>query len=198
MPATITNLAARSEIPHGVSAAWEPRLLIDLLGVGDDPLHGLLLGGEAVDAALVAFVVADDNVPAAALLVGKGQHHGRFFSGVRHGAEYASSGPPGKPPSLPHPNLRHENRTEPAADLEQNPALPHWDYVKVHSWTWGMTPGEAAAGYRLYAAYCAEIAQTVTDSARKVALLDMAQAWARLAEIADKDSPAEDAPAATP
>ncbi|HWX82707.1 MAG TPA: hypothetical protein VNZ48_03825 [Xanthobacteraceae bacterium] len=61
-----------------------------------------------------------------------------------------------------------------------------------------MTPGEAAAGYRLYAAYCAEIAQTVTDSARKVALLDMAQAWARLAEIADKDSPAEDAPAAMP
>jgi hypothetical protein len=51
-----------------------------------------------------------------------------------------------------------------------------------------MTPGEAAAGYRLYAAYCVEIAQTVTDSARKVALLDMAQAWARLAEIADKDT----------
>jgi hypothetical protein len=50
-----------------------------------------------------------------------------------------------------------------------------------------MTPGEAAAGYRLYAAYCVEIAQTVTDSARKVALLDMAQAWARLAEIADKE-----------
>jgi len=59
-----------------------------------------------------------------------------------------------------------------------------------------MTPGEAAAGYRLYAAYCAEIAQTVTDTARKVALLDMAQAWVRLAEIADKDT--EDAPAATP
>jgi hypothetical protein len=41
-----------------------------------------------------------------------------------------------------------------------------------------MSPGEVAASYRLYAAYCAEIAQTVTDSARKVALLDMAQAWA--------------------
>jgi hypothetical protein len=51
-----------------------------------------------------------------------------------------------------------------------------------------MTPGEAAAGYRLYAAYCVEIAQTVTDSARKVALLDMAQAWARLAEIADRET----------
>jgi hypothetical protein len=56
-----------------------------------------------------------------------------------------------------------------------------------------MSPGEAAAAYRLYAAYCAEIAQTVTDSARKVALLDMAQAWAQLAEIADRDGSAEDA-----
>lgn len=62
-----------------------------------------------------------------------------------------------------------------------------------------MSPGEAAASYRLYAAYCVEIAHTATDSARKVALLDMAQAWARLAELADKDSPpAEEAPAATP
>jgi hypothetical protein len=61
-----------------------------------------------------------------------------------------------------------------------------------------MSPGEAAAGYRLYAAYCVEIAQTVTDSARKVALLDMAQAWARLAEIADKDIPPDEASAATP
>jgi hypothetical protein len=61
-----------------------------------------------------------------------------------------------------------------------------------------MSPGEAAASYRLYAVYCAEIAQTVTDSARKVALLDMAQAWARLAEVADKDRPAEEASAATP
>jgi hypothetical protein len=50
-----------------------------------------------------------------------------------------------------------------------------------------MSPGESAASYRLYAAYCAEIAQTVTDSARKVALLDMAQAWAKLAEHIDKD-----------
>jgi hypothetical protein len=49
-----------------------------------------------------------------------------------------------------------------------------------------MSPGEAAASYRLYAVYCAEIAQTVTDSARKVALLDMAQAWAKLAEHIDK------------
>ena len=61
-----------------------------------------------------------------------------------------------------------------------------------------MSPGEAAASYRLYAVYCAEIAQTVTDSARKVALLDMAQAWAKLAEHVDKDSPPGEASAATP
>jgi hypothetical protein len=61
-----------------------------------------------------------------------------------------------------------------------------------------MSPGEVAASYRLYAVYCAEIAQTVTDSARKVALLDMAQAWAKLAEHVDKDSAPGEATAATP
>jgi hypothetical protein len=61
-----------------------------------------------------------------------------------------------------------------------------------------MSPGEVAAVYRLYAVYCAEIAQTVTDSARKLILLDMAQAWAKLAEVTDKDRPPEQAPAATP
>ena len=64
-----------------------------------------------------------------------------------------------------------------------------------------MSPGEAAASYRLYAAYCAEIAQNVTDSARKVALLDMAQAWAKLAEhverVEEAGTPGE-ASAATP
>jgi len=61
-----------------------------------------------------------------------------------------------------------------------------------------MSPGEMAASYRLYSVYCAEIAQTVTDSGRKVALLDMAQAWAKLAEHVDKDSPQGEASAATP
>ncbi len=60
-----------------------------------------------------------------------------------------------------------------------------------------MSPGEAAASYRLYAAYCAEIAQTVSDSARKVALLDMAQAWVKLAEHVDKGIPPGEASAAT-
>ena len=61
-----------------------------------------------------------------------------------------------------------------------------------------MSPGEAAASYRLYAVYCAEIAQTVSDSGRKVALLDMAQAWVRLAEHVDKDIPPGEASAVTP
>ena len=58
---------------------------------------------------------------------------------------------------------------------------------------WGMSPGEAAASYRLYAAYCAEFAQQVPDPLRKVALLDMAQAWVRLAEHADKGRPPDQA-----
>ena len=61
-----------------------------------------------------------------------------------------------------------------------------------------MSPGEVAASYRLYAVYCAEIAQTVTDSARKVALLDMAQAWAKLAEHVDKDIPPGETSATSP
>lgn len=48
------------------------RLLIDFLGVGHDPIHGFLLAGKTVDAALMAFVIPDDDVPAGALLVGKG------------------------------------------------------------------------------------------------------------------------------
>jgi hypothetical protein len=61
-----------------------------------------------------------------------------------------------------------------------------------------MSPGEVAASYRLYAVYCAEIAQTVTDSARKIVLLDMAQAWAKLAEHIDKDGPPGEASASSP
>src|SRR5580700_9666170 len=75
------------------------RLLIDLPGVGDNPIQGLLLGGKTIDAALVALVIADDDVPAGALFVGKGQHHGLFFFGVRHGADYARFGQGRKPKS---------------------------------------------------------------------------------------------------
>lgn len=45
-----------------------------------------------------------------------------------------------------------------------------------------MSPSNVAACYRLYAADCVERAQHVADSGHKVALLDLAQAWARLAE----------------
>jgi len=49
-----------------------------------------------------------------------------------------------------------------------------------------MSPSEVAACYRLYAAYCVENAQSALESGRKVALLDMAQAWAKLAEQTEK------------
>ncbi len=39
--------------------------------------------------------------------------------------------------------------------------------------------------YRLYAAHCVGIAQDITESARKLALVDMAQAWVALAEQAE-------------
>jgi hypothetical protein len=45
----------------------------------------------------MALVIANDDVPAGARLVGKGQHHGLFFFGVRRGAEYALFGRSGKP-----------------------------------------------------------------------------------------------------
>jgi hypothetical protein len=50
-----------------------------------------------------------------------------------------------------------------------------------------MSPSEVAACYRLYAAYCAEFAQYPLEPGRKVALLNMAQAWARLADQVEKN-----------
>lgn len=95
-------------------------------------------------------------------------------------------------------SARTENLSAPQGPPGTKTPFPHCKYVKVHMGSWGMSPGEAAASYRLYAVYCAEIAQTVTDSGRKVALLDMAQAWAKLAEHVDKDSPPAEASAVTP
>ena len=51
-----------------------------------------------------------------------------------------------------------------------------------------MSPIEAAACYRLYAAYCAEIAGDVAEPGRKIALLNMAQAWAKLADQIEKNN----------
>ena len=49
-----------------------------------------------------------------------------------------------------------------------------------------MSPSEVAACYRLFAAYCVESAQDPLEAGRKIALLDMAQAWSRLAERVEK------------
>jgi len=50
-----------------------------------------------------------------------------------------------------------------------------------------MTPSEVAALYRGYAAKCTLLAQTLDDSAGKLALIDMAQAWLSLADLAAKN-----------
>jgi hypothetical protein len=77
---------------HSSTSALLLRPFIDLACVGDHPIEGLLLGGKTVDAAFVAFVIPKDDMPAGALFVGKGQHHGFFFFGVRHAADYARFG----------------------------------------------------------------------------------------------------------
>ncbi len=45
-----------------------------------------------------------------------------------------------------------------------------------------MPVSEVAACYRQYATHCVDIAQHVPDSGRKAALLNMAQAWVKLAD----------------
>ncbi len=64
-----------------------------------------------------------------------------------------------------------------------------------------MSVSAVVACYRLYAAYCLEIAQDHTDPERKLALLTMGQAWANLAEQVEKravrDSGFEVPPGAT-
>ncbi len=53
-----------------------------------------------------------------------------------------------------------------------------------------MPSREIGALYRLYAAHCLGIAKDISDPARKLALLDMAQAWAALAEQAENSADA--------
>jgi hypothetical protein len=48
-----------------------------------------------------------------------------------------------------------------------------------------MTPAELATRYRLYAADCIRLAQSIAEAAGKLSLLNMAQAWVALAEQAD-------------
>ncbi len=51
-----------------------------------------------------------------------------------------------------------------------------------------MSPSELMATYRLNAALCVEIANDCLESGRKIALLNMAQAWIGLAEQVGKVS----------
>jgi hypothetical protein len=49
-----------------------------------------------------------------------------------------------------------------------------------------VSPGKTIACYRLYAAYCLEIAQRLSDRGGKIALLNMAQTWIALADQIEK------------
>ena len=50
-----------------------------------------------------------------------------------------------------------------------------------------MTPTEFAVRYRGYAAKCLILAQHQDDTSDKLVLIDMAQAWANLADVVDKN-----------
>jgi hypothetical protein len=50
-------------------------------------------------------------------------------------------------------------------------------------------PAEAAQRYKEYAAECLRIAQQTTDADQRVRLLEMADAWQRLAEAAANRKP---------
>jgi hypothetical protein len=49
-----------------------------------------------------------------------------------------------------------------------------------------MAGTQLIAGYRLNAANCFDLAKEFADPERKLALLDMASAWLRLAEISEQ------------
>jgi hypothetical protein len=49
-----------------------------------------------------------------------------------------------------------------------------------------MSGSEVAASYSLYAAYCFEAARGTSEPGRRLALLNMAQAWTELADHAQK------------
>jgi hypothetical protein len=51
-----------------------------------------------------------------------------------------------------------------------------------------MSRSEVAASYRLYAAYCFEAARVTSEPGRRLALLNMAQAWTELADLRQKSS----------
>ena len=49
-----------------------------------------------------------------------------------------------------------------------------------------MTRAELAAQYRVYAAKCLMVAQRQESGCEKLALIDLARAWADLADLAEK------------
>jgi hypothetical protein len=51
----------------------------------------------------------------------------------------------------------------------------------------GMTSAQLATRYRLHAADCIRLAQSIAEAAGKLSLLDMAQAWIVLAKQAEKN-----------
>lgn len=64
-----------------------------------------------------------------------------------------------------------------------------------------MTAAELATRYRLHAADCIKLAQSIAEAAGKLSLLDMAQAWIALAEQAVKNGetvPVDETPATPP
>lgn len=54
-----------------------------------------------------------------------------------------------------------------------------------------MSSKEVVACYRLFAAHCVETAQRTSDSSRKVALLEAAQSWGKLADHLEKHGTAD-------
>jgi hypothetical protein len=68
---------------HGQGAGCSLRLFIDLPGVDNYPIQGLIFGRKAVDAPLVSCVISYHHVPTRSVLVLEGQHHGVFFRGFR-------------------------------------------------------------------------------------------------------------------
>ena len=51
----------------------------------------------------------------------------------------------------------------------------------------GMTAADLAARYRQYAVDCIKFARAASDVSGKLSLLNMAQAWAKLAEQTEKN-----------
>jgi hypothetical protein len=54
----------------------------------------------------------------------------------------------------------------------------------------GLMSRERAAVYRLHAAHCTELAQTISDPKGRLSLLEMSRMWLRLAEMIEAEQSA--------